>query len=124
MRSPAICVSFSDHISVIIDKMIKNDIGSIIVLHNQKPIGIITESDILKRVLKQHKINEIYAKDIMSSPIFTIEYDNDLPDALKLMREKHVRRLAITKNGDLIGIVTERRLLNAQICPGLMKITL
>jgi CBS domain-containing protein len=125
MRSPAVSVPTSDLVSTVVDKMVENDIGAVIVTEDKKPVGVITENDILKRVLKlQRNPNGIYAKDIMSSPIITIEYDRDLTDAMKLMQEKRIRRLAITKNGTLIGIVTERRILNAQVCPGLIKISI
>ena len=125
MRSPAVSVLTSDSISTVVNKIVEQDIGAVIVTSGKEPVGIITESDILNKILKL-KINpdETYAKDIMSTPIVTVEYDCDLTDALKLMQEKHIRRLAITKNGTLIGIVTERRILNSQVCPGLIKISI
>lgn len=125
MRSPAVNVLSSDPVSIVVDKMVENDIGAVIVTSGQKHVGIITESDILKRVLKpQRNLEATHAEDIMTSPIVTIEYDYDLTDALKLMQKKRIRRLAIAKNGTLIGILTERRILNAQVCPGLVKISI
>ena len=51
----------------------------------------------------------------MSSPVTAVEHNTKLTDALKLMRDKHVRRLAVTKGGKIVGIVTERRILETLI---------
>jgi len=53
--------------------------------------------------------------EIMSSPLLTIDAGKTVADALKIMRDKKTRRLAVTRNGRLVGIVTERRLLDALI---------
>jgi len=51
----------------------------------------------------------------MSSPVATVEYDVPLTDVLMMMREQQIRRLAVTRDGKLSGIVTERRILEALI---------
>jgi len=116
MRSPPVTASFSDTTSTIVDKMVTKNIGAIIVESGGKPVGIITERDILERVIKAHKDpNKIKATEIMSSPIITIESDRLLTDALKIMREKRIRRLVVTRGGNLIGIITERRILDSLV---------
>ena len=116
MRSPPVTVSFSDTVSTIVDKMVTRNIGAIIVESGGKPVGIITERDILERVIRANKDpNKTKATDIMSSPIITIESDKTLTDALKIMREKRIRRLVVTRGGNLTGIITERRILDSLV---------
>ncbi len=116
MRSPPVTASFSDTASIIVDKMVTRNIGAIIVASGGKPVGIITERDILERVIKAHKDpNETAATDIMSSPIITIEFNKTLTDALKIMQKKRIRRLAVTRGGNLTGIITERRILDSLV---------
>jgi CBS domain-containing protein len=79
-----------------------------------QPVGIITEKDILQRVVRPGKDPaRTLAREVMTSPILNIEVNRSVSDALKLMREKNVRRLGVTRGGRLIGIVTERRVLDA-----------
>lgn len=116
MRSPPVTASFSDTASTIVDKMVTRNIGAVIVASGGKPVGIITERDILERVVKIHKDpSKTRAADIMSSPIITIEFNKTLTDALKIMREKRIRRLGVTRGGNLTGIITERRILDSLV---------
>ena len=55
------------------------------------------------------------AQEIMSSPLVAIDVDKTVRDAIEMMRNKNVRRLAVTKNGRLVGIISERRVLDALI---------
>ena len=116
MRSPPITALPSDTVSTIVQKMITSDIGAIIVSDGSKHYGLITERDILERVLKTSKdLTKTFVKDIMSSPLTTVEYNKSLPEMLKIMHDKQIRRLAVTQEGKVIGIVTERRILEALI---------
>jgi glycosyltransferase involved in cell wall biosynthesis len=92
--------------------MINEDIGAVIVVGDSQPIGIITEKDILVRVVQSKKDFElILAKDIMSKPLITIEADRTIEEALDLMSRHNIRRLVVTEDGDLLGLASERRLL-------------
>lgn len=113
MRVPPIVASLTDRVSTVSEMMLSNNIGSIVVVTNSKPVGIITERDIIEKVVNARRDpNETTAKEIMTSPIVTVEYDRSVSEALKLIREMGRRRLAVTKNGKLVGVVTERRLLS------------
>jgi len=116
MRSPPVISLHSDSIQSIIQKMVTFDIGAVIVADGDKPIGIITERDLLEWELTTSKDpNQKVAREIMSSPITVVEQDTSLTDALKLMRDKHIRRLAVTQEDKIMGIVSERRILEALI---------
>ena len=112
-RSPPVTVLFSDSVSSVVDKMLTHDIGAVIVMSGGRPVGIITERDVLERVVKAHRDpDKTYANTIMSSPIISIDSSKSLRDALTTMRDRHIRRLAVMKGGNLVGLVTERRVLS------------
>ena len=116
MRTPPVTALPSDTVSSVAQKMITFDIGAVIVTHGDKHYGLITEKDILEKVLRTSKNpTKTFANEIMSSPLETVEYNKSLIDVLKIMRDKHIRRLAATQKGKVIGIVTERRILAALI---------
>jgi len=116
MRSPPVTVLFSDTVSSIADKMFTNNIGSVIVMSGGVPAGMVTERDIVKSVIREHKDpTKTRAQEIMSTPLITIEGNKSIRDAIEMMRDKNIRRLAVTKNGRLVGVVSERRLLEALI---------
>jgi len=116
MRSPPVTALFSDSVSYVTEKMISNNIGAIIIISGGKPSGIITERDIVEKIVRTRRDpDKTRAMEIMSTPLLTIEADKSIAEALKMMRDKEMRRLAVTRNGRLIGIVTERRLLDALI---------
>lgn len=99
-------------ISNVIEIMMSEDIGAVVIVEDKRPIGIITEKDILWRVINTEKnFEEILAKDIMSKPVITVEAERPIKDALEILRDKNIRRLVITEAEALIGLTTERRLL-------------
>lgn len=115
MRERPPRVHTSDPISLVIEKMLGADIGAIIVMErDETPVGIITEKDLIERVVEPNRdIDVTLAQEVMSKPIVTIDADETVAEALKLMHGKKIRRLAVTKREVLVGIITERRLLQA-----------
>jgi len=92
--------------------MIKDNIGAVVVVEKGRPVGIITEKDLLEKVIKPLKDMDLtLAGDTMSKPLITIESDRPMKEALELMRKHNIRRLVVTKEGALLGLVTERRFL-------------
>ncbi len=116
MRSPPITALPSDSASNVVRKMITFDIGAVIVSDGDKHYGLVTERDILERVSEVSKDPaKTLVKDIMSLPLTTVEYNKSLTDMLKIMHDKQIRRLAITQEREVTGIITERRILEALI---------
>ncbi|MEM2876383.1 MAG: CBS domain-containing protein [Candidatus Bathyarchaeia archaeon] len=117
MRSPPVMAWFSDTVLSIVEKMVSNNIGAVIVCDNDLvPFGIITERDIIEKIVLTHKDPaKTLAQEVMSSPIISIEADKPITDALKKMRDNQIRRLAVTRNGILVGIITERRILDSLV---------
>lgn len=96
----------------VVDVMMNKDVGAVVIVEDKIPVGIITEQDILRRVVKTGKdFMNTLAEDVMTKPLITIDAGSQLSEALEILREKNIRRLAITEDGNLVGLTTERRLL-------------
>jgi CBS domain-containing protein len=76
------------------------------------PVGIITERDMIFRVIAQNKGPfKLSLKDIMSSPLITIDSEKTVKDALAVLKTNKINRIAvISKNGELIGFVSTEML--------------
>lgn len=82
-------------------------IGSVLIEENSKIIGIVTERDILRKVVAKGKNAETtMVKDVMSYPLVTIDANEDALEASRIMDEKRIRRLVVTENGKVVGKVT------------------
>lgn len=86
--------------------MKKDDVGSIPICKENRLIGIITDRDIvLKVVAAGGNTNNISAKDIMSTDIVSVSADQDVHEAANLMSEYQIRRLPVLEKGELVGII-------------------
>jgi CBS domain-containing protein len=91
----------------VVATMNKFDIGSIIVVQGERPVGIITERDILKRQVEPCLAPEtLTARHIMSSPVITIDENVSIEEAATLMAKKRAKRLPVMNNGKIVGIIT------------------
>jgi trk system potassium uptake protein TrkH len=87
---------------------------TILVTREGVPFGIVTDSDILdKVVMKGEDSDRVYLKAIMTSPIVTLSSRGNIGQALQLMRINQVKRIPITDNVTIIGMVTQRALADA-----------
>jgi CBS domain-containing protein len=87
--------------------MAKYDIGCLVVMNDEKPIGIVTERDMLKRVLLQFRdLRMTRVDDIMSTPLIASNPVTELAEALRLMNERRIKKLPIVEDGVLIGLLT------------------
>jgi CBS domain-containing protein len=92
----------------VVATMNKFNIGSVVVVQGERPVGIITERDILRRIVEPCLAPEtLTARQIMSSPVITIDENASINEAAKLMAKKGIKRLLVTRNNDkLVGIIT------------------
>jgi len=91
----------------VVATMNRFNIGSIIVVQNNKPVGVISERDVLRRVVEPCLSPEtIAARQIMTSPVITICESASLAEVVKIMAEKRVRKIPVMKKEGLVGIIT------------------
>jgi CBS domain-containing protein len=94
-------------IKEVVATMNKFGIGSIIIVQGDRPVGIITERDILRRLVEPCLAPEtLTARQIMTSPLLSISETASIEEAAKLMARKHIKRLPVMDNGKLVGIIT------------------
>jgi CBS domain-containing protein len=94
-------------IKEVVATMNKFGIGSIIIVQGDRPVGIITERDILRRLVEPCLAPEtLTARQIMTSPLLTISETASIEEAAKLMARKHVKRFPVLNGGKLVGIIT------------------
>ena len=91
----------------VVATMSKFDIGSVVVVQSERPVGIITERDILKRIVEQCLAPEtLRAREVMSTPVVTIRDTVSIDEAAKIMAKKRLKRLLVTGDNKLVGILT------------------
>jgi len=89
------------------EMMGKAHVGALLVKRKDENIGIVTERDIMSKIIAvRGDLEKTKAKEIMSTPVITIDKDTDAEDALKTMVKTKVRRLLITDKGKIVGIFT------------------
>jgi len=90
-----------------VEKMIKFNVGSILVMDGEKLVGIITERDIISRIAEQcMDPRSIQAKDIMSRPVVTIDENVTIEEAARMMSKKNIKKLVVTREGKVVGVIT------------------
>ncbi len=108
IRMPSVEVSVGETVSKLMNKMLQNGVNSIMVTENQKTIGIINDRELLREIFENQKDPETtLVKDIEYTPLVMLDSDESITSALKLMREKGMKRVAVVKNGQLVGMLTE-----------------
>jgi CBS domain-containing protein len=106
-----------EHTSVIeaAKVMDESNSGFILILRNCRPIGMVTEHDFVSKVIiGELDASKVTVGEIMSSPLITIDPDEDLLKAADLMRKHNIRRLPVIKEGIIYGVITAREI--AQRC--------
>lgn len=94
--------------------MRKKNVGSIVVTYEGKPVGIVTERDMVERVVARGlDASKVQMKEIMSKSLITTTGKMPIIEAIRMMQKKKIRRLLIMENRRLIGIITQRDLLRA-----------
>ncbi|KON30163.1 hypothetical protein AC482_04550 [miscellaneous Crenarchaeota group-15 archaeon DG-45] len=89
--------------------------GFLIVLEGGQPRGIITEGDLVGKVMaRELDPAKITAGEIMSSPLITVDPDDDLLKASEVMQKNSVRRLPVVRDGIIYGVLTAQDI--AQHC--------
>ena len=95
----------------VLKRLVKRNIGSIVVVEENEPVGIITERDISRCVARGTNALKRQVKNVMSSPLITVETTESVQDAMELMLKHGIRRLPVVKQRRLVGIVSERDVL-------------
>lgn len=113
MSSPVITIREDAPANEVAELMGKHELGCIIVTSkNTKPLGIITERDLVERVLaKNVRPDAVNAKEVMTAPLITIEADETISKAARTMSRLNIRRLGVMYKGQLVGLLSSKDIL-------------
>jgi len=87
-------------------------VGAVIVMENNTPIGIVTDRDFAIKVVAHAYNITTHVKQIMSSPLFSINSDESVRTAADLMHDRGIRKLPVIDNEKIIGIITATDIVN------------
>lgn len=92
--------------------MQENKVGALLVAEGARFIGIVSETDLVRRVLAVGgDVRQVRVSEVMRSPIITIEIDRSAHEASDLMADRGIRHLAVTDDGKIVGMLSVRDLL-------------
>ena len=82
-------------------------VGSVIIIKKRKVLGIVTERDLVRRVLAENRDPKtIKIRDVMSTPVFSISPEEDVVNAAHIMRQRGIRRIVVMTGDELVGVIT------------------
>ncbi|MGE5187509.1 MAG: cyclic nucleotide-binding/CBS domain-containing protein [Betaproteobacteria bacterium] len=122
MSSPVVTMDEDETSNKAAVSMDRNNLGAVIVTNKAgKSIGIITERDLVIRVIAENlKPDTVKAKEIMTTPLVTIEPEATITDAARRMTRLDIRRLGVIYKGNLLGIISSKDILG--VMPELIEI--
>jgi len=122
MSSPVVTMDEDETSNKAAANMDMHDLGAVVVTNKAgKSIGIITERDLVIRVVaKNLKPDTVKAKEIMTTPLVTIEPEATISDAARRMTRLDIRRLGVIYKGNLLGIISSKDILG--VMPELIEI--
>jgi sugar-specific transcriptional regulator TrmB/CBS domain-containing protein len=107
-KLPTVEVETCETVACTVDKMLKNNVNSVLITEHQKPLGVISDRDILRQIVEDKRDPaKIAAIDLRFTPLIMLDSDQSMITAMKIMSEKGIKRAAMVKNGQLIGMLTE-----------------
>ncbi len=86
--------------------MEQSGVGALAVLDGDRLVGIVTDRDLVRRVLARDLPSDARVDSVMTTPVVTIPADGDLHDAFALFRSHGIRRLAVERDGCFVGVIT------------------
>jgi len=112
MSKSLISVNSSTTAFQIAKMMEQAGIGAILVKENDNLVGIVTDRDFATKIAANNLSLDTAAEKIMSSPLVTINYDESISAAAERMVSKKIRKLAVTNNGKIVGLITSTDLVD------------
>jgi len=107
MSKPVVAMDESKSAKVAGELMKKTRKGCLIVTSKNKPVGILTDSDIIRKIVaKNLKASQIKLKDIMSKPLVTVRPDDDILVAVRKIKKSNIRRLPVIEGGKIVGLIS------------------
>ncbi len=108
MKLPSVEVSVSETAAVLVNAMLENSVNTVLLIEGGKPAGVISDRDVLREiVLKQKDPRKTVVKTLQYTPLVVLGSKDSITSALKIMKQRGMSRIAMVKNGQLVGMLTE-----------------
>ncbi len=112
MTKDVVTIDIKNDVLHLARKMLSFDVGSVIITDKKQPVGIVTERDIVRKIVSKNlKPDDISIKELMTTPLVTIAATEDVTDTMHKMVKMEIRRLPVVENAKLVGIVTDTDLI-------------
>ncbi len=92
--------------------MEQGGIGAVLVKENENLVGIITDRDFATKIAANNLPFDTPVEKIMSSPLITIDHNETISTAAEMMSSKKIRKLAVSENDKIVGLITSTDLVN------------
>jgi CBS domain-containing protein len=112
MTKALISVNLTTTVVQIAKMMEQGGIGAVLVKENDNLVGIITDRDFATKIAANNLPFDTLVEKIMSSPLISINHDEPISAAAQMMSNKKIRKLAVSENGTIVGLVTSTDLVN------------
>jgi len=121
MNKAVIVMDINSDVPAIAREMVSRGAGSVIITENDIAMGIITERDLVRGIVTEdRKPSEVKAKEVLSTPLITVEPETSIVKASEIMLKANVKRLPVLENGMVIGVISNTDIL--MVTPGLNTI--
>ena len=111
MRRAVYTVDGSLNMSTVAKIMTNNRIGSVVVMKHNKPVDIVTDSDIVSMVSKGKDPKKVLIKNLRKTKFITASPDEDLFRVVRKMVKNGIKRIPIVKEGNLYGIISDKEIM-------------
>jgi len=124
MSSPVYCIHPEDSVAHAKNLFLSKKVGRLVVIEDERPVGIITKTDIAMRLReaepewRRRPIDRIPVKLLMTEDLITVTPDEDVEEAAKLMVENEIEGIPVVENDELVGIITSTDMLSYYISKG------
>jgi sugar-specific transcriptional regulator TrmB/CBS domain-containing protein len=109
MKLPTVAVATNETVQRLVSVVLKNNVDSVLITESGEPVGIINYRDILKELVESRKDpQKTLTKDLDYTPLLTLEKGQTMTDALKLIQGRKIKRIAVVKDGQLTGMLTQQ----------------
>jgi len=90
-----------------LEVMVEKNVSALLVVKNEKLVGIFTERDYARKVILKGKASrETLIEEIMTEDLITVSPDSTIDDCMRLMTSKFIRHLPVVEDGNLVGIIS------------------
>ena len=112
-----VTAELSETVVAVAQRMVEKQVKHVIVVDNKIPVGIVSMSDIVTRVVANAKdAGKTVVKEVMTSPMASIDHECSVEQAFALMIKQNVFSVAVTKEGKLVGLLPFTNKLQENVC--------